>query len=307
MAGSAGYFTHPEETRSMRSEHFTRAALGAVLALVTAAGAVQAQGLTIPRPSPGASVKQTVGTTDLTVNYSRPGVKGRVIWGGLVPYDKPWRTGANEATQFICTDDITVEGQKLPAGTYAMVTIPTASQWTVVFSKQAKMWGAFAYDPKQDQLRVTTAPVADAPMERMQFSFDDPGNDAVTLNLRWEKLRVPLRITVDTNGKTLAAARAAIAAAKPDDWNTPYRAANWAVDAGVALDEAAQWARSASKVKQNFFTTGVLAKLAAKRGDTKSAVDMMKQAIAYGQADTTVVKEQIEGNRRLLEEWTAGK
>jgi hypothetical protein len=291
----------------MRSEPITRAVLGAALALATTAGVSRAQGFTTPRPSPAATVKQTVGTTEFTVSYSRPGVKGRVIWGGLVPYDKPWRTGANEATQFICADDITVEGQKLPAGTYALVTIPTPSQWTVVFSKQAKMWGAFAYDPGQDQLRVTVTPVADTPVERMQFTFDDLANDAVTLNLRWEKLRVPLHITVDTNGKTLAAARAAIAAAKPDDWNTPYRAANWAVDAGVALDEAARWAQSAAQVKKNFFTTAVLAKLAAQRGDTKSAVDMMKQAIAYGQADTTVVKEQIASNQKLLDEWMAKK
>ena len=96
----------------MRLERLASVALALVLgsALVLPASA---QELVTPRPSPGASVKQTVGTTDLTVNYSRPGVKGRVIWGGLVPYDKPWRTGANEATQFVCTDDVEVEGQKL--------------------------------------------------------------------------------------------------------------------------------------------------------------------------------------------------
>jgi hypothetical protein len=295
----------------MRLERLASVALALVLgsALVLPASA---QELVTPRPSPGASVKQTVGTTDLTVNYSRPGVKGRVIWGGLVPYDKPWRTGANEATQFVCTDDVEVEGQKLVAGTYAVVTIPTPKTWTYAFSKQKDMWGAFTYDPKQDALRVTVTPVADAPMERMAFSFDDLGNtsgkpgpprDEVTLNLRWEKLRVPLRITVDTNAKTLAAARAAIAAAKPDDWRTPYRAANWAVDAGVALDDAAAWAKQASKVKENFFTSAVLAKLAAKGGDHKAAVDLMKKSIAYGATDTTVVKEQIASNQKLLDEW----
>ena len=291
----------------MRYEKFTRTALAAVLASVLVAGAGRAEEFTTPRPSPAATVKQTVGTTDLTVNYSRPGVKGRVIWGGLVPYDKPWRTGANEATQFICTDDITVEGQKLPAGTYAFVTVPSANQWIVAFSKQAKMWGAIEYDPKQDQLRVSVAPVADAPMERMEFSFDDPTADAATLNLRWEKVRVPIHITVDTNGKTLAAARVAIAAAKPDDWNTPYRAANWALDANASPDEAAKWAQSAAKVKQNFFTTAALAKLAAKNGDNKKAAELMEKSIAYGKADTTVAEEQIKNNQKLLADWTPKK
>jgi hypothetical protein len=288
---------------SRLSLQVARLAAGAlVLALALPASA---QEFTTPRPSPNAKVQQTVGTTDLSVTYSRPGVKGRPIWGALVPYDKPWRTGANEATQFTCTDDISVEGQKLAAGTYAFVTIPTAGSWTVAFSKQKDMWGAFAYDQKNDALRVTVKPVAAEMMERMQFTFDDPTADAVTLNLRWEKLSVPLRITVDTNGKTLAAARTAITAAKPDDWRTPYRAAAWAVDAGVVPDEAAKWAQAAAKVKENFQTSGLLARLAAKNGDTKSAIELMKKSIAFGKADTTVEKAQIEGNEKMLSEWTA--
>lgn len=275
--------------------------------LLAAALPAAAQQFSTPRPSPGAKVQQTVGTTDLSVAYSRPAVKGRVIWGGLVPWDKPWRTGANEATQFSCSDDIQVEGQKLAAGTYAFVTIPTADAWTVAFSSQKDMWGAFAYDPRHDALRVTVKPVPAEFVERMQFTFDDPTADAVTLNLRWEKLSVPLKITVDTNGKTLAAARAAMAAAKPDDWRTPYRAASWAFDAGVVPDETAKWAQAAARVKDNFQTSGLLARLAAKSGDTKTAVALMKKSIEFGKADTTVAKEQVEGNEKLLTEWTAKK
>lgn len=116
------------------------AALIPALALVVAlASPAAAQEFSTPRPSPGAKLVQTVGTTDLTISYSRPGVKGRVIWGDLVPYGKPWRTGANEATQFTCADDIMVEGQKLAAGTYAFVTIPTTETWSVVFSTQKEM------------------------------------------------------------------------------------------------------------------------------------------------------------------------
>lgn len=281
------------------------ARLTACLAALALAQPASAQQFTPPRPSPGAKVTQTVGTTDLTVSYSRPAVKGRAIWGALVPFGAPWRTGANEATQFVCSDDIMVEGQKLPAGSYALVTIPTAERWTVAFSTQKDMWGAFAYEQKNDALRVTVKPVAAEHVERMQFSFDDPTADAVTLNLRWEKLSVPVKITVDTNGKTLASARAAIAAAKPDDWRTPFRAASWAFDAGVAPDDVTVWARSAAKVKDNFQTAGLLARLAAKNGDSKNAVALMTRSIAFGKADTTVAEEQVKNHEKLLAEWSA--
>ncbi len=281
------------------------ARLTACLAALTLAQPASAQQFTSPRPSPGAKVSQTVGTTDLTVSYSRPAVKDRAIWGALVPYGAPWRTGANEATQFVCSDDIMVEGQKLPAGTYAFVTIPTADRWTVAFSTQKEMWGAFAYEQKNDALRITVKPVAAEHVERMQFSFDEPTADAVTLNLRWAKLSVPVKITVDTNGKTLASARAAIAAAKPDDWRTPFRAAAWAFDAGVAPDDVTVWARSAAKVKDNFQTSGLLARLAARSGDSKNAVALMTRSIAFGKADTAVAAEQVKNHEKLLAEWSA--
>ena len=278
----------------------------ALLALFLASPALS-QEFTAPRPSPGAKVVQTVGTTELSVSYSRPGVKARSIWGGLVPYGKAWRTGANEITQFSCADEVTIEGQKLAAGTYALVTTPNPDAVTFAFSTQKDMAGLTGYDPKTNVMTVTVKPVPAAFVERMQFTFDDPGTDSVTLTLRWDKLAIPMRIRVDTNGKTLAAARTAIAAAKADDWRTPYRAASWAFDAGIAADETAKWASSAAKVKSNFQTTGLLARLAQKNGDKKSAVTLMKQSIAFGKADTTVAKEQVETNEKLLAEWSATK
>jgi Protein of unknown function (DUF2911) len=280
----------------------------AALALVaTLAVPASAQSFMPPRPSPGAKVQQTIGLTDLSVSYSRPGVKGRTIWGALVPYQEPWRTGANEATTFTCSDAIQVEGQSLAAGTYALLTIPTPESWTVVFSDQKDMWGAYDYDAKHDVLRVTVKPVAAEMTERMLFTFDDPGLSSTTLTLRWEKLAVPVRITVDTDGRTLAAARTAVTAAKPDDWRTPYRAASWAFDAGLAADEASTWATTASTRKPNYQTTGLLARMAAKKGDTANAVTLMKKAIAFAEADSTTNKEQLAASRKLLQEWTPAK
>ena len=280
--------------------------LPGLLALLLACP-VAAQEFTTPRPSPNAKVIQTVGTTEMSVSYSRPGVKNRVVWGGLVPWGKAWRTGANEITQFQSADDVWVEGQKLAAGTYALVTTPNPDAVTFAFSTQKDMAGLTGYDPKTNVLSVTVKPVAAPHVERMQFTFDEPTSDEVTLTLRWEKLAVPMRLRVDTNGKTLAAARTAIAAAKADDWRTPYRAASWAFDAGVAPEETAKWANSAAKVKSNFQTSGLLAKLAAKSGDKQTAVKLMKQSIAFGKADTTVAKEQVDTNEKLLAEWTSAK
>ena len=291
----------------MSFKQFAR--LGASMLVLALALPAAAQQFTTPRPSPAAKVQQTVGTTEMSVSYSRPGVKGRVIWGGLEAWNKPWRTGANEPTQFTTADEVMVEGQKLAAGTYAIVTIPSEHDaWTVVFSSQKDLQATSNYDEKQDALRVSVKPLkSETVVERLQFTFDDPTNDAVTLNMRWEKITLPLKLTVDTNGKTLASARAAVAAAKPDDWRTPFRAANWAHEAGVAPEDAAKWAQAAAKVKENFQTAGLLARLAQKSGDTKNAVALMKKSIAFGKADTTLFPGQVAGHETMLEEWTAKK
>lgn len=277
-----------------------------LLALLVACPAF-GQEFAAPRPSPGAKAVQTVGTTDLSVNYSRPGVKGRVIWGGLVPWGKAWRTGANEITQFQCAGDVTIEGQKLAAGTYALVTTPDSTAFTFAFSTQKDMAGLSGYDPKTNVLTVSVKPMPAPYVDRMQFTFDDPGMDSVTLTLRWDKLAIPMRIRVDTNGKTLASARAAVAAATDNAWRTPFRAASWAFDAGLAPDEAAKWADTAARLKPNFQTSGLLAKIAAKNGDKKTAVKLMKQSVAFGRADTTVAKEQVDANEKLLTEWSKPK
>jgi hypothetical protein len=160
------------------------------------------------------------------------------------------------------------------------------------------------YEPKNDVLRVSVKPVAAEFTERMTFTFEDPGTDATTLQLRWEKLAVRVRLTMDTNTLTLNAARAAVAAAKPDDWRTPYRAAAWAFDAGLAADEAPTWAATAGKAKENWQTQQLLAKMAARKGDTSTAVTLMRKAIALGKADPNMA-QQVADSEKLLAEWTS--
>ncbi|MGZ6971944.1 MAG: DUF2911 domain-containing protein, partial [Thermoanaerobaculia bacterium] len=158
--------------------------------------------LTTPLPSPNASVSQTIGVTKVEVSYSRPHVKGptrkeeRVIWGELVPYDKVWRTGANAVTKITLDGDVMVEGQKLAAGSYGLYTIPGKTEWTVIFNKQST--GGPDYAADKDVLRVKVKPEASEMHEQFTIAFPAASSDDAILALVWEKLRVPVHLTVDT-------------------------------------------------------------------------------------------------------------
>lgn len=149
-----------------------------------------------PRPSPNARVSQTIGVTDVTISFGRPGVKGREIWGALVPYGQVWRTGANEATTITFGNAVTVQGQNLSAGTYALFTLPTADEWTLIFNKTANQWGAFSYNASQDALRVKVKPRTAGHEEWMSFRFSDLSVSSATIVLAWEKLAVPFKVEV---------------------------------------------------------------------------------------------------------------
>lgn len=142
-----------------------------------------------PVESPRDSVSAKIGKSTITINYGSPSVKGRKIYGELVPFGKVWRTGANEATVFTTTADILVQGKKLPAGTYSFFAIPTATTWTIIFNKTAKQWGAFKYDAAQDVLRVTVKPVAAKQTERLVYRINKKG-----FSFTWDKLTVPVAV-----------------------------------------------------------------------------------------------------------------
>ena len=173
------------------------------------------QQLDLPRPSPNASVSQTVGVTEITIKYSRPGVKGRQIWGKLVPYGEVWRTGANENTTIKFSTPVKVDGHELPAGIYGLQTIPTAGDWTVIFSKDADEWGAFSYKQEDDALRIQAKPQPAEFRERMAFDFDDVTDTPAKVVLHWEKLKVPFTVEVDTPKLVAAKVKKAVTLADP--------------------------------------------------------------------------------------------
>ncbi len=154
------------------------------------------------RISPKAGVMQVVGFTEVNIVYSRPGVKGRKIWGGLVPYDKVWRAGANEATTISFSTEVTIEGKKLPAGKYGFFTIPSEKEWTIIFNKVADQWGAFQYNEAEDALRIKAKPVKNNYQEWLAYTITKTGDDSATIALEWENLKVPFNLKVPLKKKS---------------------------------------------------------------------------------------------------------
>ena len=148
------------------------------------------------RVSPKAAVIQTVGFTEVRIDYSRPGVKKREIWGKLVPYDAVWRAGANEATKITFSTDVTVEGKKLKKGSYSLFAIPGKNDWTIIFNKVADQWGAFEYNESEDALRVKVKTEKAIWQEWLSYTINKASDTSAVIRLEWEKIKVPFKVEV---------------------------------------------------------------------------------------------------------------
>lgn len=283
---------------------FARAGLITAASSLLLAGLALAQ-LKLPRVSQSATLSQTIGLTDLTVTYSRPGVKTRVIWGDLVPYDKPWRTGANEATAFTTTDSIEFGGQALAPGTYSLFTIPTAGEWTVALNSEKDLWGAFQYKPEQDVLRVKVKPTPAEPQEWMSFAFEDLSPTSANLVLRWEQLRVAVPIAVAVNPMVLASFRTAVASARADYLRKCTAASRWCLENDPAPAAARDWLEQALAIEKNYSTLGLLARWQMKDGKKKDAIATAQQAIALGKASED--KVDTAPLEKMLADWRAAR
>jgi hypothetical protein len=251
--------------------------LGATLAS-TAPLLAQAPPLHLPDASPRATVNQTAGMTDVTVNYGRPGVKGRKIWGGLVPWGEVWRIGANENTTIAFSTPVTVGGQKLDAGVYGLHTIPGEREWIVALSRQAKAWGSYSYDPKEDAVRLTVSPKAADFVEHLQFTLDDPTDAGVTVAMRWEKLKVAFEVQVDTKAAVVASLRQQLRGLPRFYWQGWNQAASWCARNDTNLDEAMAWADESLKIAENGSNLRTKATLVEKRGDARTASALREKA-----------------------------
>jgi hypothetical protein len=248
-----------------------------MLALAALPAAAQ---LKLPRVSQGSTLTQTIGLTEVTIKYSRPGVKGRKIWGALVPYGKVWRTGANEATSISFSDDVTINGKDLPKGTYSLHTIPNESEWTIIFNKTADQWGSYSYDEKQDAIRVTAKPMrSEHAHEWLTFQVPEVSTDSATFEIAWENVVVPFTVNAHTTQRVMSAATAAIAAAKPDDYQTAFSAANFAFENKLDAD-AAKWLDASMKTKETMGNTWLKARMLAHAGKTAEAIKTGERALS---------------------------
>ena len=201
----------------------------------------QAVELKLPTLSQRSIVTQRIGLTDITINYCRPLVGGREIWGKAVPYGRVWRAGANENTTISFTDDVSIEGKPLPAGTYGLHTIPAADQWTIIFSKNSTSWGSFSYDEKEDALRVTVKPRPAEFTEALAYTFDELKPDSAAATLRWEKVAVPFHVSADVNAIVLRSIQNQLRNTGGFTWAGYDEAANWLLDTNQNLDQAMKW------------------------------------------------------------------
>lgn len=243
--------------------------------------AAPSQALVPPRPSPNAKLEQFAGVSKITISYSRPGVKGREIFGGLVPYGEVWRTGANEATLFETSHDATIGGQKLAAGKYAFFTIPGKDKWTLIWNRQAEQWGAGNYKPEEDALKIDVKPQTIPAQERFEIRALDADDTTVKLELRWSTVMVPFSVTFDTPKLAVAYAKdLAAKAASKDEARALSGWATWSLQSGVGLADAEGWIAKAAAENDSYRIHATHARILAKNGKVKEANAAADKALA---------------------------
>lgn len=256
-----------------------------------------------PRVSPKAKIEQYIGISKVCVEYSRPAVNGRVIWGRLVPYglDKqpdgseiPWRAGANENTVVSFSDDLNVEGKPLAAGHYGLHMIPGKDEWVVIFSKNYTSWGSFTYDPSEDALRVTVKPVETPFVERLTFDFENITSSSAVLFLRWEKLKVPIKLTFDVDRIVIQNYRNQLRGELGYQWETWYDAAFYCLQNNTNLDEAEGWIQRSISMNENFKNRNLYGYILKANNKPGEAIKVFKENIKRYPSDWNVYESLAE-------------
>ncbi|HZI13310.1 MAG TPA: DUF2911 domain-containing protein [Myxococcus sp.] len=278
------------------------AVFGAVLsALVFLAAAPASAQLKLPAASPAAKVSQEVGVTDISIEYASPGVKGRQIWGALVPYDKVWRTGANAATKITFSKDVTFGGKAVPAGTYSIVSIPSQKGWKVMLNKELGLFSTAAqYDAAKDVASVDATTTEIPLRERLAFVFSNTTENSTSLDLEWEKLRVSVPIKVDT----AAQAKANIQQASERTASAHAQAARYLAEVGD-MPNAQKHADASVAIESNWFNQWIRADILARQGKYADARKAAQISWDLGQkAENFFFKDQVQ---KALTEWKGKK
>lgn len=259
----------------------------------------QAQPPRLPQASPAAKAALTIGVTDVEIVYHRPGVKGRQIWGGLVPWNQVWRLGANEATTISFSTPVQVEGHDVPAGTYGLFAIPGQDKWTLILNKQPKQWGAYFYKQEEDLLRFEVKPQTGPATEWMAFTMTPAGPDSAVIEMTWDTLRVPFTVKADVDRMVWSELDRALAG-KPDA-EVYLTAVHYALEKGARLDEAMAWTDKALALQESFWGHEYKAKLLKRQGRVDEAVQHLDKAMALAKGKAP--QAYIDGLAKLKGEW----
>ena len=249
--------------------------------VVTSQLSAQTPAVNFPAASPACTLKQRVGLTDIEIVYSRPGVKNRTIFGGIVPYGQVWRTGANQATKITFSTPVKLEGNDIPAGTYALFTIPGETEWTIIISKNAAQFGAFQYNQKDDLVRFKVTPVTLAEtIETFTIEFNHIRDESAVLNLVWEKTVVPIHLEVDVVSKLVPQIEAAMAAPGNKSDGFYFQAATFYYNHDLDQKKALDWVNAglADNPRIAYEMLHLKAQILAKQGDKAGAIAAAKQS-----------------------------
>lgn len=253
------------------------AALGACVGLAARQTAVRPF-----QASPAASVSQDLGLASVKIDYHRPGVKGRTIWGGLVPYGEVWRAGANEATTITFSDPVRIDGHPLAAGAYAFFAIPGPEQWTLIFNRTARQWGAFSYQAGQDALRLQARPRRGPMEEFLAYRIGVAGPDSLRVELAWETLTVGFDVALAAHDRYWAYLEKTLAGIGPQEWQPLNQGAAYCLQSDSHLEQGMAWVERSIRIQPGPRNLGLKAQLLHRAGRTQEALAVLDQALAAG-------------------------
>jgi hypothetical protein len=246
----------------------------------------------LPSESPKCKITQQVGLGYITVHYSRPAVKGRKIFGGLIPYDQVWRTGANLPTFIVLTDTAFIANKKnkLKPGKYALYTIPGLKEWTIIFSKDTALWGAFGYNQKNDALRFNViVSNSENLTENFTIGFDKLTDNCATIRLQWENTLALIPICFDIEQRVLNHIKQSIAEQAEPDWSIYWAGAKYLLNNKIEFDLALQWINKSVEIKEWSTNMWTKAQIHAARGEYSAAVQAGQRAIQIGTTKENII------------------
>jgi tetratricopeptide (TPR) repeat protein len=282
--------------------------VGLLLGILLSATLSRAQSLVVdlPRQSQHAVIEQRIGVTDITINYHRPLVNGRKVFGGLEPYGKPWRAGANENTTITVTDPVSIEGKPLDRGTYGLHMIPAEGDWTIIFSKVATSWGSFTYDQAEDALRVTVKAQPSEFHEALTYDFDELKPDSAVVTMRWDKIAVPFKISVNVNEAVEQSLKKQFRGLVQYAWDGWNDAATWLVDNKVDLEQAVKYADKSIAVEERYDNVMTKSRALDLLGRKEEAAKFRTEALEKANAIQSYgYARQLQRDKKLEESYAA--